>query len=136
MFGRNVERCAQHRFVCRMQRLLGERLVHRFRQAEVDDLGHWSVVVGRDQNIRRFQIAVDDPLLMGVLDSMADFHEEFQAVGNGEPNRIAVFGDGNALDVFHHEKGAAAMGEAAVEHPGNVRVIHEGEGLPFDLEPG
>ena len=43
---------------------------------------------------------------------------------------------GNALDQLHHEVGPAAVGRAGVEHPGDVGVVHQGQGLPLGLEAG
>ena len=59
-------------------RLLGQALVDRLGDAEVDDLGHGLAVVERDQHVRRLDVAVDDPLLVGVLDRLADRDEELQ----------------------------------------------------------
>ena len=44
-------------------------------QPEVDHLGDRLVIVGLDQNVRRLQIAMDDPLLVRVLHSRADLPE-------------------------------------------------------------
>ena len=79
LFRRHVERRAQHRLVRGVQRPLRQRLVHRLGQAEVDHLGHRPVVVGRDEDVRGLQVAVNDALLMGVLDGLADLHEQVQA---------------------------------------------------------
>ena len=81
LLGRHVERRAQHRLVGRVQRPLGQRLVHRLGQPEVDDLGHRLVVVGGDQDVGGFQVAVNDPLLMRVLDGLAHLHEQVQPLG-------------------------------------------------------
>ena len=47
---------------------------------------------------------------------------------------VAVLRDRDALDVLHDEEGPAALGRAAVEHLGDVRVVHQGQGLPLRLE--
>src|ERR1019366_4605282 len=41
--------------------------------------------------------------LMGVLDSVADAHEKFQALADAEVVLVAVSRDGNAGHVLHHE---------------------------------
>src|SRR5262249_7397707 len=56
------------------RQLLSERLGH----AEVDDLGNRLAVIGSDEDIARLQIAVDNSLLMGMLDSLADRYEQLQ----------------------------------------------------------
>ena len=60
------------------QRPLGQPLVDRLGDAEVDHLGHRLAVVERDQHVRRLDVAVDDPLLVGVLDRLADRDEQLE----------------------------------------------------------
>ena len=67
-----------------------------------------------DHNIRRLQIAMDNPLLMRVLHRLADLGEQLQALGDAQLLRVTVFGDRDALDVFHHEVRAAMFGQTAV----------------------
>src|SRR5262249_51367084 len=64
-----------------------------------------------------------------------------QAVLNRKSLAVAVVGDGLALDVLHHEVGAAAAspghrGRAGVEHLRDARVAHQREGLALGLEAG
>ena len=54
----------------RVERLIRERLLNRFGNPEVDDLGNGLVVVVRDQDVRRFDVPMDDAFLMSVLDSL------------------------------------------------------------------
>ena len=49
---------------------------------------------------------------------------------------VAVVGDRDAADQLHDEVGPARLGGAGVEHPGDVRVVHQRQGLPLGLEPG
>ena len=60
------------------ERLLGQLLVGGFGDAEVDHLRHGHAVVQCDQDVRRLDVAVDDALLVGVLDGLADLDEQFQ----------------------------------------------------------
>ena len=53
-----------------------------------------------------------------------------------EPGLVAVVGDRHAADQFHDEVRPAGVGRAGVEHLGDVRVVHQGQGLPLGLEPG
>ena len=41
-------------------------------------LGTGLLVVLGDEDVRRLDVAVDDPLLVGVLDRLADRHEQLQ----------------------------------------------------------
>ena len=59
-----------------VQRALGQRLLDRLGQTEVDHFGHRPAVVQADQNIAGFQISVDHALGVSVLNSLADRHEE------------------------------------------------------------
>ena len=76
----HVERRADHLGEPGVDRLLGQRLADRLGHAEVDHLRHRLAVVHRDQDVRRLEVAVDDPLLVGVLDRLADLHEQRQPV--------------------------------------------------------
>ena len=42
----------------------------------------------------------------------------------------------HALDQLHDEVRPAGVGRAGVEHPGDVGVVHQGQGLPLGLEAG
>ena len=44
---------------------------------------------------------------------------------------VAILGDGDALDQFHDEVGPAALGRAAVQHLGDMGMVHQGQGLPL-----
>ena len=77
---------------------------------------------------------MDDPLGVGVLDGLADRHEERQALGDAQAGVVAVLRDGDALDVVHDDEGPAALGLAAVEHLGDVGVVHQSQGLALHLE--
>ena len=63
---------------CGEQGLLGQLLLGRFGHAEVDDLGDRLAVVERHQDVGGLNVAVDNALLVGVLDRMANRHEQFQ----------------------------------------------------------
>ena len=53
-----------------------------------------------------------------------------------QPVPVAVLGDRDAVDQLHDEEGAAGIGGAGVEDPGDVGVVHQGQGLALGLEPG
>ena len=54
----------------REDRFLRESLRRRFGDAEVNHLDHWLAVVERDHDVRRLQVSVVDPLLMGVTEGV------------------------------------------------------------------
>ena len=109
--------------------------LHGLGQAEVDDLGDGLAVVEADEDVRGLQVAVDDALLMGVLDGLANRDEELEPLLDREADVVAVLGDRHAFDVFHDEVRPAFVGHAAVKDLGDVGMVHQGEGLPLGLEP-
>ena len=76
------------------------------------------------------------PFWCGVLHRRADLAEERQSFRQAEPVLVAVVGERDALDQLHDEERPAAVGGAGVEDPGDVRVVHQRQGLPLGLEPG
>jgi hypothetical protein len=80
------------------QGLLGEPLAGGLGDAEVDDLGDRMAVGLGDQDVGRLEVAVNHPLLVGVLDGATDRDEQGDAVTGGELGRVAVLGDGNPAD--------------------------------------
>ena len=47
---------------------------------------------------------------------------------------VAVMCDGDALDEFHDEERPARFGDAGIQHAGDVRMVHQGQGLPLGLK--
>ncbi len=90
----------------------------------------------RDQDVRRLDVAVDDPLLMGMLDRLTDLDERGQASSGRQLLSIAELGDRHSPDQFHHEVRAPGPRAAGIQDPRDVRVVHQGQGLAFCLEPG
>ena len=76
------------------------------------------------------------PFLMGVLDRLADRDEQLQSLRRGELGLVAILGDRHAVDQLHDEVRSAGVGRPGVQDPGDVRVIHQRQGLPLGLEPG
>ena len=118
-----------------MERLLGQLLAHRLGDAEVDDLGHRPDVMHFDQHVTGLEIAVDHALLMRVLHAVAERDEQLQPLARRELLLIAVLRDRGPLDQLHREVRSSRVGRTGIEHLGDVRMIHQGQGLPFGLEP-
>ena len=79
---------------------------------------------------------MNDALLMGVLDRVADRHEQFQALARRQMVVIAIPGDGHAVDQFHDEIRPAGFRGPGVQDAGDVDMVHHCQGLPFGLEAG
>ena len=110
-------------------------MLGRLGHAEVDDLGNGLGVLDRDEHVGGLDVSVDDRLLMRVLHAFADLLEQFQPLAGRQAVPVAVGRERLTLDVFHREVGPALDRGSGVEHLGNVRVAHDGEGLPLRLEP-
>ena len=107
-----------------------------FGDAKINDLRHRQAIMQRNQDVRGFDVAVNDALLMGVLDRMADLDEQRESLSSIELILIAVVGDSNTAHQFHHEVGAARLGCAGVQDPGNVGMVHHRQRLALGLNPG
>ena len=111
-----------------LDRLRGELGIEELGDAEVEELGN---PVGRDQDVAGLEVAVDDEVLVGVLNRGADHAEEPEALPYLQPAPIAEHRDRLALDVLHDEVGKAVLGVAAVQQARDVGVVEAGEDLPF-----
>ncbi len=74
-----------------------------FGDAEINHFGHGHAVVHGDKNVRGFQVAVDDALLVRVLDGAADLREQFEPLLCREFFLVAVLSDFDPAHQFHHE---------------------------------
>ena len=117
-------------------RLLGQLLLGGFGHTEINHHGHGHASVERDQNVGGLEIPVNDPLLVRALDRLADDNEKLDPLLGRKTVPVAKLGDGHALNQFHHEVRPPGVGRPAVEHLGDVRVVHQGQGLPLGLEAG
>jgi hypothetical protein len=75
-------------------------------------------------------------LLVGVLDGVAELNEKSKAILKRELMGLAVVRNPNSANQLHHEKRTTRCSGPAVQHAGNVGMIHERERLAFRFEPG
>ena len=113
----------------------GQALVQRLGDTEVDHLGLRLIVAIRDQHIARFQIPVDDPLLVRMLDSLANLDKEPQAILDRQLLPIAMLRDRRPRHVLHHKVRPPLLGLPAVVNLGDTGMIHHRQGLPLGLKP-
>jgi hypothetical protein len=62
----------------RVNRRVRQPAFGRLGDAEVDHLRHRHPVVQRNENVRRLDVAMDDPLLVRVLDGLANLDEQIE----------------------------------------------------------
>ena len=98
-------------------RLLG---VQDLRDPEVEQLRHAG---GRDQDVPRLEVAVDEQPLVRVVDRGADVAEEREARRDVESVPAAVLQDVDAVDVLHDEVREPVVRRADVEQARDVRVV-------------
>ncbi len=136
LLGAHVKRRADHLAEAGKERLLRQARVGRLGHAEVDHLRHGRIVVHRDHHVARLDVAVDDPLLMGVLDGLANRPKQLQPLPCRQVVLVAVLRDRNPAHQLHHEVRPARFGRSGVEHFGDVGMVHHRQRLPLRLEPG
>jgi hypothetical protein len=69
------------------------------------------------------------------ISSLADRHEQLQALPGCQALLVAVARDRHALDQLHHEVRPAVGRRAGVMDLGDVGVVHQRQRLPLGLEP-
>jgi hypothetical protein len=131
---RHVGRRADELVQLRIDRVVGESSFRRLGDTEVNDLGHGLAVVHRHEDVRGLDVAVDDALLVRVLDGLANLDEQSEPGRGAEVVLIAVVRDGNPAHQFHHEVGSPEFRRPGIEHLGDVGMVHQRQRLPLGLE--
>ncbi len=98
----------------------GRFRVQELRDAEVEEL---HPAVGVDQDVARLEIAMDHEVAMGVAHRVADLAEQLQPFVEVAAARAAVLGERQPFDELEDGVGAPVGGDAAVEQPGDPRVL-------------
>ena len=131
----HVGRRADELMQLRIDRRVRQPAFRRLGDAEINHLGHRHAVMQRDEDVRRLDVAMDDPFLVRVLDGLADLDEQVEPFLGGEIILVAVVGDADAAHQFHHEiRPAQSRCVPRIEHLGDVGMIHHRQRLPFRLE--
>lgn len=116
-------------------RLAGQLALRGLSDAGILRLGPRETIVYRHPNVGGFDVVVNDPLLVRVLDGVANLDEQIEPLFRGAMSLVAVIGDPDASHRFHDEVESAGLGRPRIQHLGNVRMIHHRQRLPFRLEP-
>ena len=106
LFGTHVGRCADELPHCCKKRFIRQTLLGRFGDAEIDHFGHGHPVLHGHQYVRGFEVAMDDALLVGVLDGATDLHKQTNEplYVRGQVELVAVVGDFDSLSPVPSQK--------------------------------
>ena len=135
LFRAHVNRGSDELFKPGENCFVGETDLGGFGDAEINHLGHGLDTVERDQNIGGLDIAVDDPLLVRVMDGGTDLGEKQQTFPGSQFVLVTELRHGNALHQFHHEKRTSGLRASRIINLGDVGMIHHRERLPLLFEP-
>ena len=103
------------------------------RQPQVEDL---DLAVRRQHQVRRLDVAVDQPALVGRTQPDRNLADDLAGVGHGQrADAIDDLRQVEPLDVFHDQV-VAALGLAGVHGANDVRMVELPDGLHFPLETG
>ena len=141
----NLRRISQHLFGAhvseRADNLPDIRLPRRLRvtvgepgDAEVQNL---RLAVFADQNVRRFQITMDQPALVRMLHRIADSRHQLQPLLHVELMRVAIFQQGLPPHQLHRKKRLSPegrLGRARVVNLRNPRMLQASQSLCLVLE--
>jgi hypothetical protein len=86
------------------------------------------------ENVGRFQVAMNDRVLMGVDDGFAYGAEEANAIDEGAMMQAAELCEGQALDILHDKEGSSVGSGVGVVEASYRRVIQLREGALFKDE--
>ena len=106
------------------------RRVERLGETEVEDLDH---AVGGQLDVRRLQVAVNDPALVRRLERLRDLPREIDRFGEGQPSSLQALGQILAGDQLHREEAMALVLMEAVDRC-DVRMVEGGQDLGLPLE--
>src|SRR5947209_6240534 len=134
LLGTHVSRGANDKFGQAGGRVLLEMSLNRAGDSKINDFGHRHAVMHRDQNIRWLDVAMNDALVMRVLDRLADLDKQENALTNAEVVLLAIVGDLDAIYQLHDEIRPARHCAARVQHARNGRMVHQSQRLTFCLE--
>ena len=94
------------------------------RQPEVGDVRPAVVV---EQDVGRLDVAVDQPLAVGVVQRLGDGGDESRRLQEREARLLQSAGQVAAVDELGHDEAQAVVGAADVVDGDDVRVVQAGE---------
>src|SRR5262249_6657088 len=97
----------------------------RLGDSKIDHLWHRDTFIYRHQNVRGFDVPMDDALLMGVSDGETKLNEELQSFFDREVVLVAVLRDWDPSNQFHDEKWPTAAGRTTIKDGRDVGMVHQ-----------
>src|SRR6478672_3224317 len=104
------------------------RRAQDFCDAEVEQLGH---AIWRDQDVAGLEIAMNDQVLVRVMNGCAHVPKEFETLSSRELMTLAIAVDWHAIDQLHDEVRNTVVSGAAVKQASDIGMIESSEDLPF-----
>src|SRR5580698_2134804 len=90
--------------------------------------------IGCNQDVSRFDVPMNDQMLMGKLHGRGNLQENSQPFGNRELEMVAVLGDRPPLDQFHRNVWDSILCCAAIEQSRDIWMFETGQNLALVLE--
>ncbi len=103
-----------------------------FGDAEVQEA---DLALGIDQDVGRFQIAMDDEFAVGMCHRVGDLQEQPEPGAHVEIPFPAVHVDAHALHVFDRQVRLPVTGDARVVQVRDIRMGKRGQDLAFTCHP-
>jgi len=102
-------------------------------QAKVRDLGP---PIFRHQNIGRFDVAVNDPLSVGIVQRFANLDRKLQCLAGGQRARADEAREIGPIDKLHDDVRMAVRSQPEVVDGDDARMLEPTEDLGLTLEAG
>jgi len=106
-----------------------------FEQLGDPEVQQLDVAVDADEDVARLDVAMDHQVAVGMRDRAEDVVEQFEALIDVEPMRVAVEIDRQARDEIEHEVRLPPGGHAGIEQARDVRVGQPRQDGALALEP-
>src|SRR5207248_214887 len=85
-------------------------------------------------DIGRFDVAMDDALLMRMLNRLAHRKKELKTLSNAKTMMVAVLCNRNAIHELHDEVWVSPLGYVGIQDVSDIGMVHHGDGLALIIE--
>ena len=91
--------------------------------------------IGCDDDVARLDVAVNDKVLVRVLNGIAHAKKQRQALLQAKPLLFAVVQNWRPFNILHRQERQPILRFSAIQKASDVRMIQIGEYLPLGAEP-